>query len=619
MYKFMSWLVITFIGLVPLGAFFDTKQSPKPNMEQSFMKWEKRTTNSSQCEDSCELEFTSVKNSGLILIPKNYDMLDFTKSNILLPNFPALQKQFYVYNSEFTNLYNKNGVFKKINGYRVDSSTYDVRSYWLDEIVNVKISFKKVSSVYRIISFFAEMPSLPEKDNEQPLPKEINKNDGEYQYTQFQDKLDYLMIQRRDFDKFNYSYLYWVPIFNFFDDNFKYMSEMSIKLNGFKQNSKFNLSRENSYPKPDMMEKVIFRELSFSSFSDVITIKTEYGSIVGYNEFLENGKSLWKSGSQKSFGEDFINTFFGQINYYGNTFHFLRYDDKLKSDFKDFILYYQKNLTIDFINGLFNKIYKVLGEFFVQFFYASFDMDASTYVELDYKGMQQIPKNVLQMGFFYRSLITFYPKQYLINFGSTLQNSKNMIFRSYFFVKDKQIANGFNTGKNSYQIDFNVLKAYDNQLWNVTSNKLHFYNTKVDAMWGVNIFTLTFPLYKKKSESTKYHYSLYDFNILNSTAFIGGGISGNMHDLIPTPNCSYWGLFSAISCGIQHASVSMLNWLLGISGINLLIHPLADIAKTTINFTKTALPVFEVIPAFQMLFEFVVRLAILLMILKKFS
>ncbi|WP_338967589.1 hypothetical protein [Spiroplasma endosymbiont of Lonchoptera lutea] len=105
------------------------------------------------------MQFASVKNSGLILIPKNYDMLDFTKSNILLPNFPALQKQFYVYNSEFTNLYNKNGVFKKINGYRVDSSTYDVRSYWLDEIVNVKISFKKVSGVYRIISFFAEMPN----------------------------------------------------------------------------------------------------------------------------------------------------------------------------------------------------------------------------------------------------------------------------------------------------------------------------------------------------------------------------------------------------------------------------------------------------------------------------
>ncbi|WP_338982298.1 hypothetical protein [Spiroplasma endosymbiont of Eupeodes luniger] len=56
------------------------------------------------------------------------------------------------------------------------------------------------------ILFSAEMPPLSEKDNEQPLPNEMTKKDGEYQYNQFQNKLDYLMIQRRDFDKFNYSY-----------------------------------------------------------------------------------------------------------------------------------------------------------------------------------------------------------------------------------------------------------------------------------------------------------------------------------------------------------------------------------------------------------------------------
>ncbi|WP_346350325.1 hypothetical protein [Spiroplasma endosymbiont of Calodromius spilotus] len=597
------------------------------------MKREKRATNPSQCGESCELEFSKIGKSAWVIsgygqgsYHLEIDATDLKLSSdfdIQIGNGdfvqrPALQlfvdKDSAGYN-QINNFYRSNGSYK---------SKPFKEFYFIDNLINFKVFLnKKVpqglnTKMFHITSFSAEMPPLPEKDNEQPLPTEITKNDGEYQYTQFQDKLDYLMIQRRDFDKFNYSYLYWVPVFNFFDDNFKYMNEISIKLNGFKQNSKFNLSRKNSYP-PGFIEKVIFRELSFSSFGDVITIKTEHGSIVGYNEFLENGKLLWKSASQTSFGGDFINTFFGQVNYYGNTFRFLRYDDKLKTDFKDFMLHYQKDLTVDFINGLFNKIYKVLCEFFVQFFYASFDTDASTYVELDYKGMQQIPKNVLQMGFFYRSLITFYPKQYLINFGSTIENSKNMIFRSYFFVKDKQINNGFNTGKSSYQIDFNVLKAYDNQLWNVTSNKLYFYNAKVDVMYGINIFTLTFPLYKKKNESTEYHYSLYDFNILNSTAFIGGGISGNMDDLIPTPNCSYWGLFSAISCGTQHASVSVLNWLLGLSGINLLIRPLADIAKTTINFTKTAFPVFEVIPAFQMLFEFVVPLAILLMILKKFS
>ncbi|WP_338981938.1 hypothetical protein [Spiroplasma endosymbiont of Eupeodes luniger] len=537
----MSWLVIVFIGLVPLGAFFDTKQPPKPNMEHSFMKRQKRATNPSQCVDNCKLEFSEISNSYLTIVPSfNSTAIDISNVKNQLPSdivVPNSGFEGFEYGFRYDDSSTKKAVqdFYKSNATKVVKGNVPGGSYYerynIDKLVDVKITFsnQNYSQRWNIISFSATVyisPPLPEKHNEQPLPTEMTKKDGEYQYNQFQNKLDYLMIQRRDFDKFNYSYLYWVPIFNFFDDNFKYMSEISIKLNGFKQNSKFNLSRKNSYP-PGFIEEVIFRELSFSSFGDVITIKTEHGSIVGYNEFLENGKSLWKSGSQTSFGIDFINTFFGQVNYYGNTFHFLRYDDKLKSDFKDFMLYYQKDLTIDFINDLFNKIYKVLGEFFVQFFYASFDMDASTYVELDYKGTQQIPKNVLQMGFFYRSLITFYPKQYLINFGSTIENSKNMIFRSYFFVKDKQTANGFKTGKSSYQIDFNVLKAYDNQLWNATSNKLHFYNAKVDVMYGINIFTLTFPLYKNKNESTEYHYSLYDFNILNSTAFIGGGINGN--------------------------------------------------------------------------------------------
>ncbi len=610
MYKFMSWLVIAFIGLVPLGAFFDTKQSPNPIMEQSFMKREKRATNPAQCGDSCDLEFGKILNSNFTSSTSN-DWGGWLNISSIKNELP-----FDVSNSaEPLTSYKPIDGFKDIRIFYERNGKSESNKYTIDKIVNVKITFSKNKdlgfSQYLITSFFAEMPSLPEKDKEQPLPSEITKKDGEYQYNQFQDKLDYLMVQRRDFDKFNYSYLYWVPIFNFFDDNFKYMSEMSIKLNGFKQNSKFTLIR--SFESENSL--YFFDSLEFSSFSDVFRIEISLGMVTFYLNDKQLIKFIWKKG----WTEDFINVFFGQISYYDNTFHFLRYDDKLKIDFKDFMFFYLKDLTSKYYFNLFDKIYKILGGFFTQFFYASFDMDASTYVELDYKGMQQIPKNVLQMGFFYRSLITFYPKQYLINFGSTVENSKNMIFRSYFFVKDKQIANGFNTGKNSYQIDFNVLKAYDNQLWDATSNKLHFYNAKVDVMYGINIFTLTFPLYKKKNESTEYHYSLYDFNILNSTAFIGGGISGNMDDLIPTPNCSYWGLFSAISCGIQHASVSMLNWLLGLSGINLLIRPLADIAKTTINFTKTAFPVFEVVPAFKYLFEFLIPLAILLIIIKKFS
>ncbi|WP_342223653.1 hypothetical protein [Spiroplasma endosymbiont of Asaphidion curtum] len=111
---------------------------------------------------SYDLEFASVKNSGLIIIP-NVDtgavLLDFTKSDILLPDFPLSQKQFYLFSSEFTNLYNKNGIYKKINGYRIYNFTYDVDSYWLEEIVNVKISFEKVLSLYRIVLFSAKMPN----------------------------------------------------------------------------------------------------------------------------------------------------------------------------------------------------------------------------------------------------------------------------------------------------------------------------------------------------------------------------------------------------------------------------------------------------------------------------
>jgi hypothetical protein len=55
-----------FIGLVPLGAFFDTKQPPKFTVEQYFMKREKRATNPSQCGNSCKLEFAEILNSSFV-------------------------------------------------------------------------------------------------------------------------------------------------------------------------------------------------------------------------------------------------------------------------------------------------------------------------------------------------------------------------------------------------------------------------------------------------------------------------------------------------------------------------------------------------------------------------
>ncbi|WP_342223893.1 hypothetical protein [Spiroplasma endosymbiont of Asaphidion curtum] len=56
-----------FISLVPLGAFFDTKQPPKPNMEQFFMKREKRATIPNKCGESCELEFSKIGKSAWVI------------------------------------------------------------------------------------------------------------------------------------------------------------------------------------------------------------------------------------------------------------------------------------------------------------------------------------------------------------------------------------------------------------------------------------------------------------------------------------------------------------------------------------------------------------------------
>ncbi|WP_339024785.1 hypothetical protein [Spiroplasma endosymbiont of Agriotes lineatus] len=47
------------------------------------------------------------------------------------------------------------------------------------------------------------------------LPETTINFDGNHKYSDVIDNLDYLMIHRGDFDKFNYSYLYWTAVFNF--------------------------------------------------------------------------------------------------------------------------------------------------------------------------------------------------------------------------------------------------------------------------------------------------------------------------------------------------------------------------------------------------------------------
>ncbi|WP_339025198.1 hypothetical protein [Spiroplasma endosymbiont of Agriotes lineatus] len=62
-------------------------------------------------------------------------------------------------------------------------------------------------------------------------------------------------------------------------------------------------------------------------------------------------------------------------------------------------------------------------------------MDEKTHIEIDFKGVDNYNKDYfIQIGFFYRSLITFYPKKYLIN----VTGNSELLLRSYFFTFDKK-------------------------------------------------------------------------------------------------------------------------------------------------------------------------------------
>ncbi len=254
-------------------------------------------------------------------------------------------------------------------------------------------------------------------------------------------------------------------------------------------------------------------------------------------------------------------------------------------------------------------------------------MDEKTYTQIDFKGVDNHNKDYfIQIGFFYRSLITFYPKKYLINVTGNLE----LLLRSYFFTFDKKThQENYNAIKNNnsiYQIEFNVLKSYDNKLitlpTNKTANSVNYLNTDIDIRYGINIFTLTFPLYHKGNISN-YNFKIYDFNVLNSTAFIpDGSTNSEWDDLIPPVNCKYSGrwmpTFNDIGCAIQNASIKMINWILTASQVITILRPLAIIAKATVNFSTAIFPIFKTVPAFYYTFQFLIGFAIFLMILRIF-
>ncbi|WP_342263388.1 hypothetical protein [Spiroplasma endosymbiont of Clivina fossor] len=352
-----------------------------------------------------------------------------------------------------------------------------------------------------------------------------------------------------------------------------------------------------------------------------------YASGNDYLQLLHGESEIWKYNTENTNDYYLIKYLFGTLNYLNVKFSFLRYDPDLRND----IYFYFKN-NIPSINNsdyknIFDEIYEILGNFFASLFYATFDMDEKTHTEIDFKGVDNYNKDYfIQIGFFYRSLITFYPKKYLIN----VTGNSELLLRSYFFTFDKKThQENYNAIKNNnsiYQIEFNVLKSYDNKLITLptskTVNSINYLNTDIDIRYGINIFTLTFPLYHKDNTS-KYNFKIYDFNVLNSTAFIpDGSTNSEWDDLIPPPNCKYSGrwipTFNDIGCAIQNAGIKMLNWMLTASQIITILRPLAIIAKATVNFSTAIFPVFKTVPAFYYTFQFLIGFAIFLMILRIF-
>ncbi|WP_342189772.1 hypothetical protein [Spiroplasma endosymbiont of Dilophus febrilis] len=557
------------------------------------------------------------------LIEVNIKKEDNINLNEKLPEFKNLNDfTFKFIQSEFSNNKNKQDEIRQL------ITTYGTKVGKKEWIINKKITIKAQgtnlndykqddnTTDYSLICTNDFEIEIKKDSTDIDLPETTINFDGNHKYSDVIDNLDYLMIHRGDFDKFNYSYLYWTPVFNFINTLEKgYYKEFTIKNHGFKNESYF-------YHKTSSSKDEIN--------TNILKIKAFNKTLIAGNNYLQllhSESEIWKYDTANDNDYYLIKYLFGTLNYLNVKFSFLRYDPELKNDI---YLYFKNNIPS--INNseyknVFDEIYEILGNFFSSLFYATFDMDEKTHTEIDFKGVDNYNKNYfIQIGFFYRSLITFYPKKYLIN----IIGDSELLLRSYFFTFDKKThQENFNAIKNNnsiYQIEFNVLKSYDNKLITLptskTANSINYFNTDIDIRYGINIFTLTFPLYHKTNTSN-YNFKIYDFNVLNSTAFIpDGSTNSEWDDIIPPANCKYSGrwipTFNDIGCAIQNAGIKMINWMLTASQIITILRPLAIIAKATVNFSTAIFPVFKTVPAFYYTFQFLIGFAIFLMILRIF-
>ncbi|WP_342189664.1 hypothetical protein [Spiroplasma endosymbiont of Dilophus febrilis] len=143
---------------------------------------------------------------------------------------------------------NQINIIKKLNELQINTKWTEVEKEQKQniKIKNIKVKFEYQKDTFagarwnwwKILEFDAKSETKPSTDIE--LPTTNTKFDGNHNYNDVIDSIDYLMIHRGDFDKFNYSYLYWTPIFNFVDTLEKgYYKEFTIKNHGFKNESYF--------------------------------------------------------------------------------------------------------------------------------------------------------------------------------------------------------------------------------------------------------------------------------------------------------------------------------------------------------------------------------------------
>ncbi|WP_342189838.1 hypothetical protein [Spiroplasma endosymbiont of Dilophus febrilis] len=333
------------------------------------------------------------------LIEVNIKKEDNINLNEKLPEFKNLNDfTFKFIQSEFSNNKNKQDEIRQL------ITTYGTKVGKKEWVINKKITIKAQgtnlndykqddnTTDYSLICTNDFEIEIKKDSTDIDLPETTINFDGNHKYSDVIDNLDYLMIHRGDFDKFNYSYLYWTPVFNFINTLEKeYYKEFTIKNHGFKNESYF-------YHKTSSSKDEIN--------TNILKIKAFNKTLIAGNNYLQllhSESEIWKYDTANDNDYYLIKYLFGTLNYLNVKFSFLRYDPELKNDI---YLYFKNNIPS--INNseyknVFDEIYEILGNFFSSLFYATFDMDEKTHTEIDFKGVDNYNKNYfIQIGFFYR-------------------------------------------------------------------------------------------------------------------------------------------------------------------------------------------------------------------------